>query len=499
MLSFTRAIPRLRPRSCFVRHNSQSSIPDNFAQHPIFVFNVAKRFLKYSAYGLVFLGSTTAVMFEGTHYWVEHVALAPTEEGDEVRKWEWNLEGERWTTPAGGTDPGLGFKGRHAVRAAWMASYWGEEHGPTVVTSDAVEHNPSLPGPGGIAVVDPRLVRTELSLRAALDIAEQKAIQGKLHPTTLPQLLLLHASVLERMGPESSRKAKYQYERAWASHPPEVMSSARIATKLGDLNFRLGEDNSALAWWNRAVHLTSQKSASDNTSSPTFPVPDNMPLSPYDQRTLLSALTSVSAFYATTGKLKEARSVDERSLDLIRSVRQPDSLASASPPHALHALTLLQRSSVFSVHLAEVEYALHRRIPSSLQWLSTAAQSSERTARALTGLPIGISTKPGVDHIFTNKGLLPTYVQSVSMKKPAASLLRDARRTVAESWNLMGILNEAKYPQTALECYERAVFWAGNADGDGKPAEGTLQRDWDVIWGNYKRLKNQQQRAVERK
>ncbi|KAK7446369.1 hypothetical protein VKT23_014575 [Stygiomarasmius scandens] len=472
MFSFTRAIP-VRPRYP-VRHNS--SIPDNFAQHPIFVLNVAKRFLKYSAFGLVFLGSTTAILFEGAHYWVEHVALAPPEEGDDVRQWEWNLEGERWATPTGGTDPGLGLRGRHAVRAAWMASNWGEEHGPTVVTSDAVQNDPSLPGPRGVAVMDPRLVRSELSLRAALDIAEQKALQGKLQPTTLPQLLLLHASVLERMGPESSRKAKSQYERAWASHPTGTINSARIATKLGDLNFRLGQDDSALAWWNRAVQLAS-KSFDPDSSTPSFPVPESMPSSPYAQRTLLSTLTSVSAFYATTGRLNEARSLDERSLDLIRSVRQPDTLASASPPHALHALTLLQRSSVLSVHLAEVEYALKRRIPSSLQWLSTAAESSERTARALTGMPIGNSNKTG-DGEVTSKALLPSYVLSASMKKPASSLLRDARRTVAESWNLMGVLSEPKNPQTAFECYERAVRWAGAAGNNGQPGEGTLQRDW---------------------
>ncbi|KAF5373899.1 hypothetical protein D9758_000573 [Tetrapyrgos nigripes] len=489
MLSLSRYIP-YRPR-CRIRHNS--SLP-SFADSAVYPLSVARRFLKYSALGIVFLGSTTAVIFEGTHYWVEHVALKPSEEGDEVRKWEWNLEGERWSTPAGGTDPGLGFKGRHAVRAAWMAWNWDEEHSPAVVTSDAAEANPSLPGPRGAAVMDPRLVRTELSLRAALDVAERKAIEGKLQPTTLPQLLLLHASVLERMGLESSRRARSQYERAWASHPSGQINSARIANKLGDLDFRLGQNDSALSWWYRAIQLSNITPDSTH-SPPVFPVPESMPLSPCAQRTLLSTLTSVSAYYATTGQLNEARSLDEHSLNLIRSVRQPESFASASPPHALHALTLLQRSSVFSVHLAEVEYALKNRIPPSLQWLSVAAESSERVARALTGMPIGNSSKAGENHrTFMDKGILASYAQSASMKQPASSLLRDARRTVAESWNLMGILNEPKNLQTALECYERAVKWAGTMDGDGseRPGEGILDRDWQIIFGNYKRLKSKQ-------
>jgi len=72
-------------------------------------------------------------------------------------------------------------------------------------------------------------------------------------------------------------------------------------------------------------------------------------------------------------------------------------------------------------------------------------------------------------------------------------LFRDARRTVAEAWNLMGVLNETQgQNELALQCYERAVDWAGtftdNPD-ERKPTDGTLESDWAVFWGNYTRIK----------
>jgi hypothetical protein len=79
------------------------------------------------------------------------------------------------------------------------------------------------------------------------------------------------------------------------------------------------------------------------------------------------------------------------------------------------------------------------------------------------------------------------------MKKVAHGLLRDSRRTAAEAWNLMGVLNEAQGQGTmALRCYERAVDWAGTSTDNPdlkKPADGTLESDWAVFWGNYVRMR----------
>jgi len=83
------------------------------------------------------------------------------------------------------------------------------------------------------------------------------------------------------------------------------------------------------------------------------------------------------------------------------------------------------------------------------------------------------------------------------MKKPAKSLLRDARRSAAEVWNLLGMLHENKEDanslQTALDCYERALGWAGvatNGMGGGvKTGEGILETEWKVLLRNYSRVR----------
>ena len=83
------------------------------------------------------------------------------------------------------------------------------------------------------------------------------------------------------------------------------------------------------------------------------------------------------------------------------------------------------------------------------------------------------------------------------MKKPASSLLRDSRRSAAEAWNLIGVLTEgsgsADAHAKALECYERALGWAGvgrdKAGAIGQPGEGTLESEWKVFWSNYVRAR----------
>jgi hypothetical protein len=80
------------------------------------------------------------------------------------------------------------------------------------------------------------------------------------------------------------------------------------------------------------------------------------------------------------------------------------------------------------------------------------------------------------------------------MKKPARSLIRDARRSAVEAWNLLGVLHEgkgdAKSLQASLDCYERALGWAGvTTSGDGKPGEGILEAERKALNGNYNRVR----------
>ncbi|KAJ4487963.1 hypothetical protein J3R30DRAFT_3280409 [Lentinula aciculospora] len=492
--------PLARPeRPSFIRFNSTKhsrpqdlppsqthSVQEGFAQGPIFVLNVAKRFIKFFLIGGASLGVTAGFLFEGAHIWVENVEFAYPQDDEETRKWEWNLERENWSgdLDAVGTDPALGFRGRHLVRAAWMAQHWGVDQSTVVVSSDSVKSDDGLLGPRGLVIIDPRLVRAENFLRDAILVAEQRNIEGKLRPWTMTQLLILHASVLERMGSESMIAAKSQYERAWSSQPSIAPQSARIALKLGDLNRRLGVNDGALAWWTRATHIAQPQS--ENSA-----VPSSMPASPYAQRSLLFTLSSLSAFYATTGKLTEAQSIAEASLNLIRSVRQPESIAYISLPHALHALTLLQRSSVLTIHLAEILYAQKQPTIVSTRWLSTAAESSERVIRALTGLPLNTDA----DQVLVTPAntIQHSYLNNASLTRPATSLYRDSRRTAAEAWNLTGILLETKNPKDAFSAFRNAVRLAGSSEEHGKPAEKTLKADWEMIWGNYTRLKSRMQ------
>jgi hypothetical protein len=135
-----------------------------------------------------------------------------------------------------------------------------------------------------------------------------------------------------------------------------------------------------------------------------------------------------------------------------------------------------------------------------MKWLSLAAQSSEQVALALAGLPMSHPKAPGskVPHPPSpDAPLLAEYSKSISMKKPAKSLLRDARRSAAEIWNLLGMLHENKGDanslQTSLDCYERALGWAGVATnglrGGVKTGEGILGTEWKVLWGNYNRVR----------
>jgi len=80
------------------------------------------------------------------------------------------------------------------------------------------------------------------------------------------------------------------------------------------------------------------------------------------------------------------------------------------------------------------------------------------------------------------------------MKRPAKSLIRDARRTAVEAWNLLGVLHEGKGDikslKASLDCYERALGWAGvAASGDGKTGEGILEVEWKGLEGNYSRVR----------
>ncbi|KAI1795910.1 hypothetical protein LXA43DRAFT_990054 [Ganoderma leucocontextum] len=507
------ALPRnvpSRPRTVSLRYASSNSqppspvpggaapgpyLPDSFATHTMFTIDFFRRFLKFTAVGFVLLGATGLTAFEAVHMFVEHSGLS-RETDEEVKKWEWDIEADKWSgSPKGGTDPGLGFSGRHAVRSAWMVLNWGTGSPTDVVASKAFS---TRDGQGAtLAPIESSLEYGQEFLRLALEIAEQAQAKGKLHPMTLTALLARRADVVERMGTRNALdEARSEYERVWARLAVKGVPAARIALKLGDLNRRLGDTEDALIWWTRSMQLAE---GGDNKTLPN--VPESVPSSPLAQRTLVSALVSISAFYATSGQLQQAQAVEEASLDLLRSLPSPVAFDSATPPQALHLLYILHRSSILSIHHAEVLYALRKNPTTSVDWLSRAAESSERVALSLTGLPPIHPDAPGsrIPHPPSSETpLAPEYDKAKSMHGPAKALLRDARRTAAEAWNLIGVLAErsgsADADAKALECYERALGWAGvgwdKAGAIGRPGEGTLEKEWEVFWANYVRVRD---------
>ncbi|GJE95142.1 hypothetical protein PsYK624_113230 [Phanerochaete sordida] len=475
------------------------AIQERFIQDAVSTFGQFGRFFKYCGVGFVVLTITLCTGYEVTHQWVEHVELAP-ERDEEVRRWQWDLEAEKWTGGEdGGTDPALGFIGRHTLRAAWMAHNWGTGSTGSVIGSNAFSGRGGS-GAGGLNVIEARLEYAQQFLAAAMQAAEKHMASNDLRPQTMGDLLARHADIMERMGTRDSLfEARSEYERLWATLSARDISAARVALKLGDLNQRLGEKEDALAWWARTLDLLQGKQSSAEVAS-TPVIPDTPPSEPLAQRTFLSLLVSLSAFHATSGQLRQAQAIEEKSLQLLRAIPQPESLEAASPPQALHALYVLHRSSLLSIHLAEVLYALRKKPVASMEYLTRAAESAERVALTLTGLPPIHPDAPSskIPHPPSSEtALISAYTKSASMRKPARSLLRDSRRTAAEAWSLMGVLSESSdapgSQEKALECYERALGWVGvNADGPmgiGKAGEGILEAEWRVLWDNYVRVR----------
>lgn len=245
----------------------------NFAQPTLSSLDFFRRALKLSATLLALAVGTTFTAFEGAHMYVEHGALAPSPDPDgDFRRYGWDIESDRWTGgESGGTDPGLGWKARHAVRSAWIAQNWGT--GSQVLASGAIRSAARDTGP-----VEAQLEYAHDFLNIALAIALERtadaAKSGKssgLRAETLTDLLTRHASTLERIGSRGAlHDARSEYERVYAGLPANSSAGgdarrARIALKLGNISARLGEDEEALEWWARALALASD--TSDDTSS----------------------------------------------------------------------------------------------------------------------------------------------------------------------------------------------------------------------------------------
>ena len=469
----------------------------NYERPTLFTLDFFRRAFKFSLAGFVILAGGTWAAFEGAHLWVEHIELKPEDDPDgELRRWGWIEQSDKWSGGAeGGTDPALGYSARHAVRSAWMAENWGT--GSSIISNKQIEnyqHSRSQ-------AVEARLEYAHDFLNIALNAALSHP--SSVQPHTLPELLARHANTLERMGsPDMLYQARSEYERVWSITSGRGAHSAGTALKIGNLCARLDDAPEARDWWARSLLLATGRTTATDVLDPREYIPTSLPESPLSQRTLTAALTSISAHYAQSGNLKEAKEVQERGVALLAKDRHRMA-NSSSPAHSLHELFLKHRSSLLLVHLAEVVFALKESPQVSLVHLREAAERVEQVAFTLTGLPFTHpdSSSHNIPHPpSSNHPLHGSFKDSRTLQKPASDLLRDARRSAAESWRLSGVLYEMQGKTdsdsmtNALRCYERALGWVGistdSHGGAAQPGESILEAEWKTLWGDYVRVRD---------
>ncbi|KAG8937321.1 hypothetical protein FRC02_000091 [Tulasnella sp. 418] len=494
--------------------NEDYSPHENYVKPVQYTLSVFRKLVFYSSALTVSLATLAFLGFEGAHLWVENrsmTGLPKENEDDEL--WGWGNEWEGWTGGnKGGTDPVLSWRARHALRSAWMAQHWGTGSGYLAAASST---NPSPQG-------DLDLIEAFLAQTVELASSNPKLTFPPESPASSAaiDLLSLHASALERIGTRQSlAKARETYQLLWKESSGDAqrhVESARLAVKIGDLSSRLRQGDLAVDWWTKAIeYSTLSFPSSDQQVDPLSLIPQTLPPSPPSQRTLVSALVSLSAYYSMNGMLEKALQVEEKTLKLLypaitSNAKEPHGQdASKLPGSRLHELFLQHRYSVLNAHLAEVLYgrSLDKSSkPKSSQpnvdgayashvHLHLAATSSEKVANALTSTPKnhGEGASP------VAQPLASIYTSSPILLRPASTLLRNARRSAAESWNLAGLLYELEGrdedKRKALECFERAVQWAGGNTSIEDVKSDVVEKEWEGYWKNYTRAK---QRLTEK-
>jgi hypothetical protein len=310
------------------------------------------RILLFAALGIASVGGAA---YEATHQYVEHRAMprcAVPATGDDASGWTAEMRDESWG-PTAGTDPRLGFSGRHALRAAWIALNWGGGIAPELFFGGS-----RAPGQLGTAAGDALslegmpssdgLLMCEGTLQAALDAAEKRGIRlpdiaaqralaapGSQLPSaaideTALALETRLASVRERIGtPTALAGALAGYTRIYDALASQSSASqeqkarlVRLAGRLGSVSAALGQRAEAERWLLSSLHLagapalladtedaqaasnvqgalkidapraSSVPSASTSAAAPTE-------ASPALTRALVASLISLSALYAT--------------------------------------------------------------------------------------------------------------------------------------------------------------------------------------------------------
>jgi hypothetical protein len=480
---------------------------EDYAGPAMYTFSYLGRMIRYLLYGILTIGGISLTAFEGLHVYIENISLAaPTRISSDEYGWE--EETPSWTGGVeGGTDSRLGWKARHALRAAWIC----QEVGAGGSGSGSIGRSSTLhPTMGAIAgrvnQIDRGYELAEEYIDLAISQAKQKGLK---FPPNLPasastcgpsfksgervevdptavDLLLLKAGVLERIATDTSLlQARDVYQQIFHAATGDARR-IRLSTKIGDLEARTG--GSGDSWWSwglsqagvdvphTTVEVVAEKakgwfSSSSNkqpqmpaASTPTGPA---MPqLSPPVLRATITAIISMEASLAKSGNYTQAAAYQDLALSLIpHSTTQTPSSDSAE----LHDLWLSHRSALLQLHKTSVTHALGQPAFALAQSTATSAET------ALAGLP---TTPPS------------------NLSHAAKLLSRDAHLVAAEANYIKGVmlekqgLNEVLEP--ALESFERAMSLS-SADGEDVKGE-----EWSRYWRSYARVKSKMDKLLEK-
>ena len=438
----------------------------------VFIENAGREFRRtvrtiwapvFLAFSMAIVG--TAFAFEGTHQYVEHVGIS----GLTPSEWGWENEIEDWSGGVkGGTSRSLGWRIRHLVRGAWMAQHWGSQ----VIMNE--RPSPFHP-PESIERGDQGYLVAEAQLSDAIKLLIQRQQEVPV------ALIVRHSEILERIGtPIAVAGAFEAWSRLYQLSDPTSFHALRYALKIGNLSERLGKPQEAVEWWSKTV-----KQLTSRGGKP----------SPVEQRFLSSAYLALSTHYSSSGDLQTAWQTQRAALTTLNTFLPTPPISTTSPEERLHILFLTHCASLFSLHNAEVQYALSKDSDASISRLNAAASSAQLVVTALctpltksadgrSPLPqIGLSALPPR----TSSCPLSQEYTSCALSEPAKALLRDARRATMQAWSLTGTLQEKRGNNTeAKACYERALAWAGGTikdaatmgipEGEWKSTEAKLAR-----------------------
>lgn len=498
------------------------SAEEQFGSNAFWAFRNLGRILAWVGYGTVVGGIATLTAYEGAHLWIEQ--RMRFDQDEDAKAWGW--EPELWSGgDNGGTSASLGLYGRHVVRAAWFALHY---HSPfagfavhlkdrdeySLVDSDVQTARVYLESVLAGRKNEDGTLRLD---RVTLELLEQYASVSERIGTRAALIkagesysLIYHtrkgdpvvqARYATKLGNISERAGDGKSALAWWKQSLDLLGQAEgdfqeektieavsqdthaseksnlpDSPGINEVTQRRKETKVSTFGTSTSAWSVKPQKHSRPDSSEAFPsssslsvpaedgvkIPDLPPRSPLGQRVLITVLLALSAHYSRQGRLSEAKSIQGKAMSLIDLMkgRSVPSGKVQTWAEKLHHLFLLHRLSLLHIHHGEINFALSGSSSTTtaaamtdiLTELHKAASLSEKVANALTEGVVG--------------GKEVILEKSKWMARDARTLLRDARLTATEAWDLSGVMYRrmGSDPEKATECFERALRWAAEPE-----------------------------------